>query len=335
MVLYKYAQEQPTILEGSWHSLHQQQQQNPPDQSQQQQQQQQQPPPGNQQQQQQQTPAAPPDPFAAIDLDLLDEKQTAAITTAKLQYAEAVKQQAELKTSLEKTKAVASQYQSAADKAKAEIARLQPQTQVQQRPPEEVAALEILNRHGVKGEEAEKSLPFWTDMMKQSVNLAKAQIGHDLGPMAGTVLQQSATSEFTNARNSTPYLQDGEVAQEVWEKFVLPSLQQGQQVTAAACADYAKIVWVDKGKFNQQQQQPQNQQQPPVFQQQQQQPPAGGGFTFPGAQVLPPGNWQPANQQQQQQMVSPEVNSAVTAVFARLTTGTKVWPKGLVKPPGR
>lgn len=314
-------EQQPRILEESWSSFLQQQQQAEPVSGD---------PAAAEALQGKKEGEVPPDPFANIDLDELDEVQTKAIEAAKIQFATLQKEKAAIETTLEKAKGVASRYQSEADRARAELQKLQPR-QEQQISAEEQAARELLIESGVKGEDLEKQVPFFTKMMQKSVAVAKQQIGADLGPMAGSVLNSSAEMAFNNARQTTQFLQDPAVAQEVWDKFVRPCIEQGQQVHPQAIADYAKIVWVDKGLYTQQQQ-PTNPQQPQPQPQPQVRQPNNGGFTFPGAQVLPPGNWQPPNAQNQQPVVSAEVNSAVTAVMSRLTSGTNIWPKGLSKP---
>lgn len=317
-----YSHEPKIILKESWSSLLQQQQQ---------------------QEGQTDPPASPTPPvvenppkeeeiktpFDNIKLDVLDEQQIAQINAGKAQYIETMKQNRAMSTRIQKVEGVASKYQSEADKLKQQVARLQPQVEAPKATASEKQAREFLSKQGMKSEEIEKQLPFFSGLLEHAVHIAKEEVGRDLGPMAGAVLQQQATSEFTTARGNSQFLQDGEVAQEVWDKFVVPSMQAGQTVSAAAINDYAKIVWVDKAKY-----QPATPTVPVVPVTPPPQPNPGANFTFPGATVLPPGNWSPTGQNNNP-VVSAEVSSAVTAVMSRLTAGTNIWPKGLAKPPGR
>lgn len=307
MIVYSHERE---ILNESWSSFLQQQQQAGAD-----------PAPD---------PTPPVDepietPFDKIDRSVMDDEQIAILDKSKEDYVKLVKDNRALATKVTKVESVASRYQSDADKARAELQRLQ-----QPKPADEPSHIKqarvLLQKHGLKGEELEKQLPFFADMMVSAVGLAKEAIGHDLGPMAGTVLEQQATAAFTNARQSSQALQDPAIAQEVWDAFVIPEMKAGRPVDPNAINNYAKIVYYDKGTTSN----PNNPPPPPVPQPRP--TPSPGNFTFPGAQVLAPGNWNPSQNQNVQSQPDGETSAALTAVFSRLTTGTKAWPSGVNKP---
>jgi len=306
MIVYSH---EPEILKESWSSfLQQQQQQDPPASSD---------PPADD---------VIETPFDKINRAEMDDEQIAILDKSKEDYIKLVKDNRALSSKVVKVEGVASKYQSEADRAKAELQRLQA-PKPQDEPKTQKQARAFLAKHGLKGEDLEKQLPFFTDMIASAVQIAKEEIGQDLGPMAGTVLEQQGTNAFTAARQMSQALQDPEVAQEVWDKFVVPEIQAGRPVNPAAVGDYAKIVYFDKGKHTQHQATP-----PPAVT-----PPRANpntGFTFPGATVLPPGNLYPG-QHQNNQPAAPdsETSAALTAVFSRMTSGSNVkWPSGIPKP---
>lgn len=269
-------------------------------------------------------------PFDDIDTDLLDDAAIAKIGEAKAQFIKAQTDARNLQTELQQQKEVASRFQSEADKQRAELQRLQ---QPKADPYVEKAQA-FLAARGASPEEIQKQAPFYADLFKESVLMAKAEIGADLGPLAGTVILHDANTQFTAARALNPEIMDDEVSQETWE-FVQGCVNRGEQLTAQAISNYAKMVFVDKGKHKAQPNVPAPSfVNPAIAQKMNRSTNNSGKFTFPGAQIVPLGSGGNGEIPDAGRPLNEDTRNALQAVFGRLGQGTGIFPKAFTPASG-
>jgi hypothetical protein len=128
----------------------------------------------------------------------------------------------------------------------------------------------------------------------------KAEIGRDMAPFAGSVLQAEATAAWQAAVQSDTFgaMQIPEVAESVWAQ-VQNMVGQGQAPTAKTVANLRSMFYMEHCEktgvvpgVGVQPPQGQQQQLPPPMSQQYQQPPsvpmpAIGGLRYPGAGAVP------------------------------------------------
>lgn len=268
-------------------------------------------------------------PFDEIDLDLLDDAAAAKVTKAKADYIKAQTDSATLQSQLQQQKELTGRFQSEADKQRAELQQLKQPT----KDPFLAKAEQFLAARGTPPEEIQKAAPFYADLFKESVLMAKEQIGADLGPLAGTVILHDAQTQFTAARASIPEIMDDEVSEEVW-KFVQQAVQRGEQVPAAAIQNYAKMVYIDQGKHKQ----PVKTSAPsfvnPSIAQKMNRSTGNVGtgprFSFPGASVVPLGQYPEGGDPSAGTPMNDDTRNALQAVFGRLGQGTGIFPKAFV-----
>lgn len=219
------------------------------------------------------------DPFAGIDLNDLDPDTRKVVESAKTKFASLQKEKADgeaLKNQLEQQ---ARSFQSRYDQAQAQLQRLtgtQPQVDPKV---EKIAKFEkILTEKGVTPANAKIQAELMHDMLAVGFNQMKDEIGRDLAPFAGQVIQREAEHAWNVAtqNDSIGALQIDEVAKKTWEQ-VQTLVQQGQQVLPETVKNLAAMAYVEhleKGG------QPNSMPQPPKF-------PTMGRPSYPGAGASP------------------------------------------------
>lgn len=244
---------------------------------------------GNQQQQQQQ--AAPVDPFAGIDLDLVDEGTRNAIVAARQQLATA-----------NQTAAQARDWQSKHDKLAADIARQQQQgnqnqQQQQQRqqqqaePSFEQELEQTYLEQGFNAEQSRSMAKVQAAVLGKFAARTEKFVSGQTQPMAGTLAMTNATMMFQQLQQNDQtarYFSVPEVNQQVWER-VQANIAQGVDMTPGAVVGLAKILMVDHLES--------------------QQGNGGGPITLPFAPPPPPVN--NGNQQQNTRFTFPGAGHSV------------------------
>jgi hypothetical protein len=242
------------------------------------------------------------DPYAGLDLDDLDPEVRARIEKSREQFATLQKEHEKAQQVAMQRDAQARKWQADYDRAMAQIKKVggdgHPADEAAEADKALIAKMEQqLIQGGVSAEQAKIQAPIMTGMMKVYGQELKAQIGQDLAPFAGSVMQQEATNSWNVAmqQDKLGVLQIPEVANKVWQG-VQSLIQQGQPVNPGVVTSLKHMAYAEhleaNGPINQQQQQ-QQQQQPPQFPVHQQQPPApsypnfGGGMSYPGAGAAP------------------------------------------------
>lgn len=192
-----------------------------------------------------------------------------------------------------------------------------------------------LRSKGFTQAQIDQQAPILADVMKSALPTFRAAIGHDLAPLAGSVIAHENTNNFTVAQQDPigmAIFADPEVAQAVWN-VVEQQTKAGKTFSPDAVLNYAKMVYTEhqftKLNGNNQQQQ-QQQQQPPAtsafFPQMNQPAPINrstGGFSFPGANLRPLVSGTPASTGV---AVNEETRVALAATFADLSRTTGVAP---------
>lgn len=202
------------------------------------------------QMQQQQEPPNPPtdpnalqDPFAGIDLDLLDDATRAKITEAQKTFA-TVANQAKEATSL---KAQQATMQAEIDKIRAQSNP----TPLQKEPPKGEATLEDEVRSfyqeampGADPKVIEANVKLEMKKMTAFGNRLGNTLGQVIKPLQENDNNQLAANAFQEARQSSAYMQNDEVAEAVWAK-VQNMVKNGHAPSPEIVANFAKIAHVD------------------------------------------------------------------------------------------
>lgn len=198
--------------------------------------------------QQQQTPPKVETPFDNIAWDELDDQTKTALEKAKTEYVATLQRESKLKVDLEHQAGLSRQFQSAADRNKAELDRLTGGAKKDDPNPLLAVVQTQLKNLGYKDDDITKIAPAWAKMLEDAGNIQRTQLGRDLAPLATTVLASAATNAFEEARSqgSDPlgYLQDNDVAEKVWA-VVQDRVAKGQETSAAIVTNLARMAWAE------------------------------------------------------------------------------------------
>lgn len=192
--------------------------------------------------------ALPKTPFDDIAWDELDDVTKASLTKAKDEYVATLQREGKLKADLQHQTGLTQQFQSTADQHRAKLEQLTGGVKRDDPDPILTVVQTQLKNLGYKEEDIVKIAPAWAKMLQDAGNIQRTQLGHDLAPLATTVLASSATQAFEQARtqSSDPlgYLQDDEVAQSVWT-VVQDRISKGQETTPAIVTNLARMAWAE------------------------------------------------------------------------------------------
>lgn len=236
------------------------------------------------------------DPYAGIDLDDLDPEVRARIEKSKTQFAALQKQAEDAQKLANQRDEAARKWQANYDRAVAQAKQVGGDGQPTADDADKalIAKMEQqLIQGGVTPEQAKLQAPIMTGMMKVYGQELKAQIGQDLAPFAGSVLQQEATNSWNLAmqQDTLGALQVPDIANKVWQG-VQSLIQNGQAVTPQTVTSLKHMAYAEHIEKNgplptpqqqQTQQFPTHVQQPPVPTY----PNFGGGMSYPGAGAAP------------------------------------------------
>lgn len=193
---------------------------------------------GNQQQQQQ-------DPFANVDLDLLDDKTREAIETARKQFQQVSHQANQARS-----------FQSKHDQIQAQLQQLQNQnsqrqTQSSQQQQQQPVTLEdelyaTYVESGIEEGAARKAAQLNSKIFGKFASRIDSRITERMAPIANTVVDSNAESAFESVKSddSIGIFRIPEVAQRVWEK-TQELAEEGQLVSPQVVRNLARIYYVE------------------------------------------------------------------------------------------
>ena len=186
------------------------------------------------------------DPFSVIDFDDLPPDIRANLEKAKAEFATLQTSLRSEKERVLRVENVARGYQSQADQAKAQLLRLTPQTPQDPRAAELSKYEKILISKGVSAENAKVQADIMVEMFGAHAEQIKQEIGRDLAPMAGSVLQREAEQswEVATTQDKSGAFQIPEVAQKVWDN-VQQMTQNGQSVNAATVVNLKRMFYAE------------------------------------------------------------------------------------------
>lgn len=186
------------------------------------------------------------DPFAGIDLDDLDPGTRKVMEAAKNSFATLQKQASDEKKAREHTEKLSREFQGKYDQLVAQSSR---QGQQQAEDPQVV----LLNKFtatlvakGVTPEQAKIQAPLMLEMMQTYGESLKSEIGRDMAPFAGSVLQTEAHTAWQGALQHDKFgaLNVQEVADQTWAQ-VQTLVQQGQSVSAATIKNISSMFFME------------------------------------------------------------------------------------------
>jgi hypothetical protein len=273
-------------------------------------------------QQQQQQVAIDPKWFDSIPMDELDDDTRATIEKIKTGTVATLQRNQELTKNYEILDRSARQFQSEADKLKAE----KQQSGTQQKTEENADPhLDVVTRElqaaGYTEAEIKKLAPTFAGMFKGISAINRKQIGDDLKPLAITALSNQAVSEFQMAKSNDPLgmLEIPEVAEKVWAT-VRERVGKGMENNADFILNLSKMYWADhqilSGGKEGQQQQTQTGVLPVT-------PPgmSTGGFTYPGAGSVRSIAPTPNNPNAARTTMNDDTAKALAASFGSMLSG--------------
>lgn len=256
------------------------------------------------------------DPFAGIDLDDLDEGTRKTIQDAQAKFATLQKEAEETKRIALATEKQAREWQGRYDKMQADIKKAGGGADAQQDKQNALLTQmeQTMIKRGVSPEQAKIQAPMMMEMMESYGTSLREQIGRELAPMAGSVMQQEATNAWNEAlsKDKLGALQNPEIAKQVWAN-VQSLINTGQPITAAVVTNLRNMAWAEHVETNGV---PPTTQPMPNYSQPPQLPNFGGGG-YPGAGVNP---YQPAivDPNAPRTQVNSDTHAALAATFARM-----------------
>lgn len=269
------------------------------------------------------------DPFAGLDLDDLDPAARAVIEKVKTEVASLQKKAADEAAGRIVEEKQKREFQSKFDQLQVQVSKLTGGNGQTVSPADQAKAqhlekfTQILVGKGVAEPQAKVQAELMLDMMTEFGTSLKGEIGRDLAPFAGSVVQREAESAWANATQNDPVgtLQIPAVAEQAWAQVQI-LVQQGQQVTPETIKNLAGMAYLQHlekgGKTNES-----VQQQPP---QQQQQLPNIGRTTYPGAGAAP---FRPpiSNPNAPKHILDPDTDRALQSVMSRWDVKPKAFRK--------
>jgi hypothetical protein len=183
-------------------------------------------------------------PFDRLDFNEFDEETRKELETARAAYVATLQENAKTKVELAHVTGLSKRFQSEADRLKAE------QNKSKKDDEKEDAYLEIakaeLKAANYPPEDITRLAPVLANINRRSADATRKQLGHDLSPLAGTVMATEATTAFASAQQNDRigFMSIPAVAQKVWE-LVQERTTQGQVTNEAIVANLGKMVYVD------------------------------------------------------------------------------------------
>lgn len=194
----------------------------------------------------------PPNPFANIDKDLLDDRTRAAVEKAEGQLATLANQAKQSST-----------FQSEVDRLKGELATTQEQVrqaadpnrqrqqqqqqQQQQQPPTfEQEILDTYIASGLEPKVAASLAKMNAGLFEKHSERLIQQVDARYQPVVANTLERNTVDAFQNAQQNDPLgiLQNPDIAQRVWERADEMS-KRGQLVDEKVLTNLARIYYVD------------------------------------------------------------------------------------------
>lgn len=264
-------------------------------------------------------------PFDNLLWDELDDKSRAELEKAKTDFVATLQSKSKLEADLKHERDRVSQFQSEADRLKAERDK---QTRNDKPDPILDACYETLIATGYPEKEARALAAPFAEMHRKVGVIQKQEIGQDLMPMAQGVLANQATNAFQQAvqQDLLGGLKIPTVAEKVWQD-VTAMVAKGQPVDVAIVANLGKMAFSDHmvaelraGRT------------PALPTALPATPPMPGmntGFSFPGAQIVP--TFTPASEGNAAKYeLNPETRAALAASFKSMTADMpKLMPDSL------
>lgn len=188
------------------------------------------------------------DPFAGIDLDDLDPATRKVMEAAKTSFASLQVQAANEKKAREHSERLARDFQGKHDGLAAQLQKL-----TSGGPPAGDPQVELLAKFtatlvakGVTPEQAKVQAPLMLEMMQTYGETLKGEIGRDMAPFAGSVLQNEALASWNAALANDKFgaLQVPEVAESVWAQ-TQTMIGQGQSVSPATIKNLTNMFYME------------------------------------------------------------------------------------------
>lgn len=202
-----------------------------------------------QMQQQQEPPAADPNaipnPFADIDKDLLDDPTRAKIEAAEKSFATIAKDAKEAQG----LRAQQALHQAEIDKIKSQANSQATSVSPSDKKGEQTLEDEVRSFYqeampGADPKVIEANVKLEMKKMTAFGNRLGNTLGKVIEPLQANDNTQLATNAFQEARQSSPYMQNDEVAEAVWAK-VQNMVKNGHAPSAEIVHNFAKIAHVD------------------------------------------------------------------------------------------
>lgn len=189
---------------------------------------------------------APVDPFAGIDVNDLDVDSRKVIEKAKEEFATLQKN---FKVAEAGRLAEEQQRKIFQGKHDQLAAKLGQQNQVDPEEQLRKKVVDILISKGIPQVQAETQAPVFIELNKEFAATLKGELGRDLAPFTGSVLNQQATSAWHQAmeqdsQGRVAALQNPEVAQAVWTE-VQNMVNAGQNVTPQTILNLRGMIYTD------------------------------------------------------------------------------------------
>jgi len=182
-------------------------------------------------------------PFDKLDLDEFDEDTKKELTAARATYVATLQEAKKTKADLAHVSGLAKRFQSEADRLKAE------HNKNDKKEPDdpylEIARAELKAANYADADIA-KLAPVFAGINRRSAEATRKQLGHDLSPLAGTVMAGEATTAFQQAQQNDRigFMHIPAVAQKTWE-IVQARIADGQPANEAVVSNLGKMVYVD------------------------------------------------------------------------------------------
>jgi hypothetical protein len=235
------------------------------------------------------------DPFAGMDLNDLDPDARKIIEAGQKQFASLQKQLAEQRQATEAQEREKRKFQSEFDGLRAQLQKQLNGDAPQGTPVDQARAshllkfTKILMDRNVPEAQAKVQAEIMLDMMTDFGTSLKGEIGRDLAPFAGSVIQREAEAAWTTAtqphNDKVGALQIKEVAEQTWSQVQL-MVQNGQQVTPDIIKNLSGMAYLKHLEAGGaaapavEPPQPPTMSQPPTL-------PSMGRSTYPGAGAAP------------------------------------------------
>jgi hypothetical protein len=261
-------------------------------------------------------------PFDDLPWDELDDATKEHLEKAKEQFVATLQRTKRLEVDLGRTTELQRRFQSEFDRLKAELEKARGGPQPEKDDYLESVKVE-LKKAGYPDAEVDKMAPVFAGMFKSLTQIQKKELGHDLAPMAATVLGREAEAAFYTAMHSDPLgmFQENEVAQRVWD-MVQERTKAGEQTNPAIAANLAKIAWADFQAAKKTNPNPPAPTEPPSFNF----PGMRTGLAIPGGGAAPSFT-PPPDPNAAKTTLNSDTEAALATTFKQMGSDTGVYPK--------